>query len=163
MKNTTIPITATIVFSAAVAVLNVVQNEPSRLHANGPKIAGNFAPILCYSKSTTNASGCLAPGWHGKADAYGKKDPANLNVGDEAWECGGKIEDEQLQLVDSGHRDYETKNEPCGVTSLWVVEDDNGTKKWKRTKDDGQLKKSDLCGKYVKIELKEYGCRVPKQ
>jgi hypothetical protein len=82
MKNTTIPITATIVFSAAVAVLNVVQNEPSRLHANGFQTSG-----ACYTKEDV-ACTCLV-GWHGDGGdgKGGRLDAAKLALQTTAWLC----------------------------------------------------------------------------
>jgi hypothetical protein len=155
MKNTTIPITATIVFSAAVAVLNVVQNEPSRLHANGSKILG----AVCWTKEddTENKSKCMAAGWYGALNAA-RNGPGNLAdypLGSKAFECVKKEFNEKKKQVLKGAAFAQLMpNSNCPMNNYYQIEEEKGKKVWKWYHPKShKATSSDLCGKYDKVEL----------
>jgi hypothetical protein len=159
MKNTTIPITATIVFSAAVAVLNVVQNEPSRLHANGFQTLG-----ACWSKEEDpdRKEKCLAEGWHGKADSDGnRQDPNTLTRGEEAWKCKTPVPNEKEKEVNEGKLSRSQSEVNCAIAELWRVQVRGGQKRWEKVTDENQLKNATNCGQRIEIKLSQFPCKMP--
>jgi hypothetical protein len=150
MKNTTIPITATIVFSAAVAVLNVAQNEPSRLHAIGFQTSGQS----CYQK--TISPGC-PQGWYGEVDENrNKKDPATLPLGAQAWNCLGTEARETLVSAERGYSVFTLTQPFCTVSEYCEVTIKNGAKTWESTTGPAaNIKGRGKCGNYIKVDLNQ--------
>jgi hypothetical protein len=94
---------------------------------------------------------------HGEVEYGRKKDPKNLSEGAEAWDCGLQIMNEKAKAVDIGRAMYTVAEPLCRVNQLWRVTTKDGKKVWEEV-GPVELLRSELCGKYMRIDLSYVDC-----